>query len=206
MPATQLHFVRHGEVFNPKRVLYGRLPEFGLSERGHKMARAAAEDFLNRGIEVSRIWVSPLQRTQESAAPWHELFGTEPTLEPRVIEPWNKFEGYPMGARALLRNPALARHLYNPNRPSWGEPYTEIVKRMHAAASDIWQQTESGHAVVVSHQLPIWMLYSHAAGLKLPHDPRARRCDLSSVTSFEMRDGVLVPVDYREVKLAEARS
>lgn len=203
MPASQLHFVRHGEVHNPERVLYGRLPDFGLSDRGHRMARAAAEGFRERGIEVTRLKVSPLQRTRESALPWQELYGLTPEIEPGVIEPWNHFEGYRMGPRALLKNPFLVRHLYNPKRPSWGEPYQEIAKRMHAVAQKLWHSTESGHAVVVSHQLPIWMLYSLSAGLKLPHDPRARRCDLSSITSFEMRDGLLVPVDYKEVSLAE---
>ncbi len=203
MPATRLHFVRHGEVHNPRGVLYGRLPEFGLSERGHQMAAAAAKSLFEEGIEVARLRVSPLQRTQESARPWAELYGLEPELEPRVIEPWNKFEGYRMGPRALLANPTLARHLMNPRRPSWGEPYVEIADRMRAAAEDLYNSTESGHAVVVSHQLPIWMLYSQAAGLALPHDPRSRRCNLSSITSFDMVNGLLVPVDYREVDLSK---
>jgi hypothetical protein len=47
------------------------------------------------------------------------------------------------------------------------------------------------------------MLYSQAAGLSLPHDPRSRRCNLSSITSFDMVNGLLVPVDYREVDLSK---
>ena len=41
MPAELLHLVRHGEVHNPQRVLYGRLEGFGLSDLGHGMAAAA---------------------------------------------------------------------------------------------------------------------------------------------------------------------
>ena len=42
MPADLVHLVRHGEVDNPGGVLYGRIPGFGLSELGHRMAEAAA--------------------------------------------------------------------------------------------------------------------------------------------------------------------
>ena len=39
---TTVHVMRHGEVFNPTGVLYGRLPGFHLSERGRAMARSVA--------------------------------------------------------------------------------------------------------------------------------------------------------------------
>ena len=43
MPADRLHLVRHGEVFNPDHILYGRLEGYHLSELGHRMAASAAE-------------------------------------------------------------------------------------------------------------------------------------------------------------------
>jgi broad specificity phosphatase PhoE len=69
---------------------------------------------------------------------------------------------------------------------------------MTDAALSAWDSVDSGDVVVVSHQLPIWMLYRSSQGLALPHDPRKRRCSLSSITSFEVVDGKLVEVDYRE--------
>lgn len=103
-----------------------------------------------------------------------------------------------MGARGLLKKPALAVHLYNPLQPSWGEPYEEIAQRMTDAALSAWEVGGGSDVVFVSHQLPIWMTYLSASGLRLPHNPRNRRCSLSSITSFEVQDGKLVPVDYRE--------
>lgn len=197
MPAPRLHFVRHGEVFNPQKVLYGRTPGFGLSELGHQMAQAAAKTLRDQGVSVQKLVVSPLQRTLESAKPWQELFGLAPTEEERIIEPWNQFEGYPMGYRALLSRPALAVKLYNPMKPSWGEPFSQIQKRMEAAALH-HAEDASTDVVFVSHQLPIEMLYRSANGLALPHNPRQRRTSLSSITSFELRDGKLVEVDYLE--------
>jgi broad specificity phosphatase PhoE len=198
MPASRLHFVRHGEVFNPKGLLYERLDGFPLSDRGHQMTAAAAEELKSMGLNPKRLLVSPLERTRQSAAPVAKEFGLELEIEERIIEPWNKLKGYPMGAKALVANPGLAIHLYNPGRPSWGEPYREIADRMTEAALDAWENTSEGDVVFVSHQLPIWMTYRSAMGLRLPHNPQSRRCSLSSITSFEVDSGRLLPVDYRE--------
>lgn len=198
MPASRLHLVRHGEVFNPRGVLYERLDGFELSDAGHKMAQAAAQALASQGRPISKLLASPLLRTQQSAAPIAKQFGLEIETEPRVIEPWNKFKGLKVGAAAILKRPSIALSLYNPAKPSWGEPFNEIAERMQGAALDAWHQSEGGDVVIVSHQLPIWMLYRSSQGLKLPHDPRARRCSLSSITSFELVDGKLKEVDYLE--------
>lgn len=208
MPANRLHFVRHGEVFNPKGVLYERIPGFGLSDLGHEMAASAAAQLAAENRKIVKLLASPLQRTQESAAPLAKHFGLDIQHEPRVIEPWNKFAGHQMGGRSVLKKPSLVLHLYNPSKPSWGEPYQEIAQRMTDAALEAWQSVDSGDVVFVSHQLPIWMLYRSSQGLALPHDPKRRRCSLSSITSFEVIDGKLVAVDYREpgLELASAKS
>jgi broad specificity phosphatase PhoE len=197
MPA-RLHFVRHGEVLNPRGLLYERLEGFPLSERGEQMAKAAAEQLSDLGREIGGLFVSPLERTRQSAQPISEKFQLIPKIEERIIEPWNKLRGYPMGLRGLIAKPALARHLYNPLRPSWGEPYQEIAARMTEAALSGSKDSQGADVVFVSHQLPIWITYLSAKGLGLPHNPRQRRCSLSSITSFEVDYGKLVPVDYRE--------
>ena len=204
MPA-RLHFVRHGEVFNPKGLLYERLEGFPLSDRGRQMAEAAAKELVGLGRDIGSLYVSPLERTRQSAAPIAEQFSLPLKIEERIIEPWNKLRGYPMGARGLIAKPALAIHLYNPLRPSWGEPYSEIAQRMTEAALSGWEQSQGADVVFVSHQLPIWMTYLAANGLSLPHNPRARRCSLSSITSFDVENGKLIPVDYREPGLALLR-
>jgi broad specificity phosphatase PhoE len=196
VPAARLHLVRHGEVHNPARVLYGRLPGYGLSTDGRRMARQAAEYVKALERPVSVLISSPLQRTRESAEPFTELFGIEPVIDERVIEPTNVFEGKRM-ARALV-NPWNWRHLRKPALPSWGEPYADVVGRMNKAMTEAWDGVESGDVVIVSHQLPIWITHLAVAGLPLRHDPRARRCALSSVTSFEMVDGKWTETAYAE--------
>lgn len=159
------------------------------------MARVAAEHVQSLGRAVSGLVASPLQRTRESAEPFTELFGLEPVIDERVIEPTNVFEGKRM-SRAVL-NPGNWRHLRDPDLPSWGEPYLDVVARMNAAMTDAWNGVDGGDVVIVSHQLPIWITHLSVAGAPLRHDPRRRRCALSSVTSFE-RDGDT----WREVSYA----
>ncbi|GAB2843764.1 histidine phosphatase family protein [Microbacterium insulae] len=197
MPADRLHLVRHGEVHNPQRVLYGRLPGYGLSEDGRRMARQAAEYIQTLDRRVSTLVCSPLQRTQESAEPFTELFGLEPRVDERVIEPTNVFEGRRM-LRALV-NPWNWRHLRKPALPSWGEPYADVIARMNEAMTDAWEAADGGDVVIVSHQLPIWITHLAVAELPPRHDPRDRRCALSSVTSFEMdADGKWTEIAYVE--------
>ena len=196
MPADRLHLVRHGEVHNPRRILYGRLPHYRLSEDGRRMALAAAEYVEGLGRPVTGLRCSPLQRTQESAEPFSEIFGLVPALDERVIEPANVFEGTRMSRS--LRDPRNWWHLRDPSTPSWGEPYQSIAERMEEAMNSAWNETERGDAVIVSHQAPIWITHLHVAGLRLRHDPRTRRCALSSVTSFERVGDV-----WREVAYAE---
>lgn len=183
-------------MHNPARVLYGRLPDYHLSEAGHLMARAAAEHVAALGRPIAELRCSPLERTQESAAPFAELTGLTPVLDERIIEPVNVFEGKQM--RRALRDPRNWRHLRRPSLPSWGEPYVAIVARMRDAMDERWHAADGGDIVFVSHQAPIWMVHLSVAGLPLRHDPRTRRCALSSVTSFERAGDVWREVDYAE--------
>ena len=186
--------MRHGEVHNPGRVLYGRLPGFGLSADGRRMARQAAEYVRSLERPVSALVVSPLQRTRESAEPFEAIFGIEPYIDDRVIEPTNVFEGRRM--QRVFYNPMNWRHLAQPSLQSWGEPYLQVVARMTEAMDAAWDRADGGDVVVVSHQLPIWITHLAMAELPLRHDPRRRRCALSSVTSFERRDGRWREVAY----------
>lgn len=198
MPAKRIHLVRHGEVHNPDGILYGRIPHFHLSERGHQMAQAAADDLKSQRRSITALHTSPLLRTRESSEPIQKLFGLEPNIDARLIEPTNVFEGRKLSLKHIVIRPHLYFHLRNPSTPSWGEPFEAIADRMLEAIEEIWQNTPDGDAVIVSHQLPIWMVHRRLAGLPLPHNPKQRRCALSSITTLERgKDGKFYEVDYR---------
>jgi broad specificity phosphatase PhoE len=202
VPADLIHLVRHGEVSNPTGVLYGRLPEFHLSERGRRMAQLAAQSMAGRPIV--RVTASPLVRTRESARPWLDEFHLPLQLDERLIEPSNSFEGVNI-RRAIRSNPLLVRRLINPWKPSWGEPFVSIAARMMDAVASAHASVDRGEVVLVSHQLPIWMVARTVQGKPLATDPRHRRCTLSSITTV-MWDpdagrnsaGAFAEVDYQE--------
>jgi broad specificity phosphatase PhoE len=206
---TVVHLLRHGEVHNPDGILYGRATGFHLSERGRKMAERVAERIGDR--DITYLASSPLERAQETAAPLAAARGLEVVLDERVVESGNLFEGKRFDLRdSLLRQPSMWPKLWNPFRPSWGEPYREVVARMWPAVLDARQAAAGHEALVVSHQLPIWVTRLHAEGRPFLHNPRRRHCTLCSLTSFTFAGDRLVSVSYSEpagdmIPLAERR-
>jgi broad specificity phosphatase PhoE len=194
---TVVHLVRHGEVDNPGGVLYGRLPNFHLSEDGVLMAKAAAAYLAGRDVVL--LLSSPLERALETAAPIAAQFNLEVRVDERLIEPWNHFEGSKFDVtQAALRQPGSWQHLTNPFRPSWGEPYDDIAARMLSVMADAAREAHGHQAVCVTHQLAIWVARRAAEDRRLWHHPAKRQCGLGSVTSFTYRDGVITGVSYAE--------
>jgi broad specificity phosphatase PhoE len=194
---TIVHLLRHGEVHNPGKILYGRLPGFRLSDAGIGMAEKAAGWFAGR--DVTLLVSSPLERAQQTAAPIAEVLSLPVQIDDRLIEAGNAFEGLRVGVGdGALRQPQHWWKLRNPFRPSWGEPYVEIAARMLAAV-EAARDTARGHeAVLVSHQLPIWTLRLHLEGRRYVHDPRRRQCGLASVTSVSYDGDRMDSISYAE--------
>ena len=202
MAETTVHLLRHGEVFNPEQVLYGRLPGYRLSETGEAMALAAAE-WLADGVvphpPVTHVVSSPLERAQQTAAPVAGKLDLPVEIDDRLIEAGNAFEGLRVGVGdGTLRSPQHWWKLRNPFRPSWGEPYVEIAARMLAAVEAARDAARGHEAVLVSHQLPIWTVRLHLEGRSYLHDPRKRECGLASVTSVTYDGDRFAGVTYAE--------
>lgn len=194
---TVVHLLRHGEVHNPGKILYGRLPGYSLSMVGRAMAAAAAEWFVGR--DVTHLVSSPLERAQQTAAPVAEALSLPVDLDERLIEAGNAFEGRSVaGGAGVFRAPRNWWKLRNPLQPSWGEPYVEIAARMLAAVEAARDAARGHEAVLVSHQLPIWTVRLHVEGRRYAHDPRRRECGLASVTSVTYDGDHFAGVSYAE--------
>jgi broad specificity phosphatase PhoE len=194
---TVVHVLRHGEVFNPDKVLYGRLEGFRLSESGQQMAKLAAEAL--QGSDIRYLVSSPLQRAQETAAPIAAEFNLPIATDDRLIEAANDFEGKRVtGSGGVLKHPSNWWRYRNPLTPSWGEPYRQVAQRMHAALLSARDAAQGHEAVCVSHQLPIVCLRRYLEQRHLWHDPRHRQCSLASLTSFTFAGDELVGIDYGE--------
>jgi len=193
-----IHVLRHGEVENPNKILYGRQSGWHLSERGREMVEVVAD--WTKQFNLGAIHASPLERAQETAEPIAQRHGLKIETDPRLIEAANIFEGkkFELGS-GVLKHPASWWHLRNPWKPSWGEPYEEQINRMLAAIFHARDKAEGKDALVVSHQLPIWILRSAIENRNLLHDPRKRICTLASVTSVHLDDeGVVSGISYNE--------
>jgi broad specificity phosphatase PhoE len=194
---TVVHMLRHGEVENPSKVLYGRLPGYRLSSVGEQMAKAAAQALAPHDITV--VISSPLERAMQTAEPIAAQFEVTISSDDRLIESANFFEGKRVGVGdGALRDPRNWWVLRDPFGPSWGEPYQLIAERMYSALQAARAQAEGHEAVCVSHQLPIWTLRRYLERKRLWHDPRKRQCGLASLTSFHFEDATLVGIGYRE--------
>jgi len=197
MTGTTVHLLRHGEVHNPEGILYGRATGYFLSERGLAMAERVATRIGDR--DITHIVSSPLERAQQTAEPLAKARGLVVGTDERLIESDNYFAGKAFSVRSgLLLNPAAWPHLWNPFKPSWGEPYAAVAARMWAAVQDARAAAEGHEAVLVSHQLPIWTTRLYAEKRRYLHDPRRRQCTLCSITSFEFEGDRLTTVSYSE--------
>lgn len=194
---TVVHVMRHGEVHNPEGVLYGRLPGYRLSELGRAMAQRVAEHLSS--ADITHVGASPLERAQETAQPIADAHGLPIAVDGRLIEADNVFQGLTFGVGdGALSRPRHWKHLRNPFKPSWGEPYRAQALRMLAAMAAARDAARGHEAVLVSHQLPIWIARTHVEGRRLWHDPRNRQCSLASLTSFTYRGDDIVAVSYSE--------
>ena len=84
---STVHVLRHGEVFNPEKILYGLQQGWHLSDRGHEMAGAVAE--WSKQFSIGAIHASPLQRAQETATPVARIHGLDIKTDERLIEATN---------------------------------------------------------------------------------------------------------------------
>jgi broad specificity phosphatase PhoE len=194
---TIVHLVRHGEVRNPTGLLYGRLPDFHLSDLGREMAERVAEDL--RDHDIVHLRCSPLERAQETMAPLAEALGLPVTTDGRVIEAGNRLEGRIVTPLNMLKAGPKSWWLFrNALKPTWGEAYTDIADRMRLAMKDAAEAANGHEAVIVSHQLPIWTARNRLEGRRLWHDPRKRECSLASLTSLHYLDDELDSIAYSE--------
>jgi broad specificity phosphatase PhoE len=202
---TTVHLVRHGEVDNPAGVLYGRLPNYHLSARGRAMADLVADHLAGR--DIAAVVSSPMERAQETAAPIAERHGLAVSLDEDLIEAGNHFQGLAFGVGdGSLRHPRHWPYLVNPFRPSWGEPYVEVVARMMRAVTAALATARAAgperEVVLVSHQLPVWVTRLHLEHRRLWHDPRRRQCSLCSVTTLTYDGDRLTSLSYAEPAVA----
>ena len=194
-----MHLVRHGEVENPKGVIYGRLPGYHLSERGVKEAEAAAERLADSDIGLVRS--SPLERAQETAGAIAARHGLEIETDERILESHSTLEGLGRSLGSFLRSPRHWWHFRNPMTPSWGESFGEIRERMLAAIDDALEDGGGREVVIVSHQTPVLVARMALTKSRMPPWLAVTQCRTGSVTTIERDEDGFVSASYFEPRV-----
>lgn len=192
---TKIHLVRHGEVENPKGVIYGRLPGYHLSERGKKQAEQSAERL--RDNDVGLVWASPLERAQETAAALAAPHGIDVHTDDRLVESDSTLEGLSRDLLHFFRSPKQWWHFRNPMRPSWGESFGSIRSRMLEAINDARGQANGREIVLVSHQTPVLVARLTLTRRRTPPWLGLTPCETGSITTLELEeDGRVASAAY----------
>jgi probable phosphoglycerate mutase len=164
---TVVIFVRHGQTPSTGKILPGRAPGLGLADKGHAQAQAVA-DHLKDSKNIAAIYVSPLQRTRETATPIAKALNLKPTIDKGLLEcDFGDWTGQDLAKlrklpewKAVQRNPSGFRF------PK-GESFSEMATRMSTAV-DRFRAAHSGKTVVaVSHADPIKAATATALGVPL---------------------------------------
>jgi broad specificity phosphatase PhoE len=196
---TRVYLVRHADVENPRRVLYGHLPGFPLSERGRAQAVAVGERLRERGI--SRILHSPLERAAETARLISEqLPEPAPPLvaEPALVEA--EFGRYLQGVpfwQIPVRRPLWVVHKARRGLLPGDEPLDRMGGRVVDLVRRVAAERPDEVALLVSHADPL-----QAAWLLMDGRPQTERelyrkpVDRAGLLEVDVEDGRVVAVSY----------
>lgn len=144
MSPTIIHLVRHGEVHNPKKVLYGRLPRFRLTPKGVWQASEAGRHLQSEPIAA--VYSSPLLRARQTAA---EILAFHPGLKLYTTQLINEvrsfYEGRPADQVDRKRG-----DIYTDSPEGYEQP-TDILRRVHAFIGRLRLRFAGRETVAVSH-------------------------------------------------------
>jgi probable phosphoglycerate mutase len=169
--AADLLLVRHGEsaparAEAPFPLVDGR-GDPPLHPQGRREAELLADRLATTSGDVAAIYVTPLRRTVETAAPLAARLGLEPRVEPGLVEVHlGEWEGGLFRARIAEDHP-IARQMYTEER--WdvipGAETTEALQtRVRAAVERIAAAHADQRVVVVTHGGVIGTILSLATG------------------------------------------
>lgn len=186
--ASMVHLMRHGEVDNPRHVVYARLPGYGLSARGRGQAEAASRYLIRR--PVVSIWSSPLQRALETAEVIAARFQLTVRVHPDLTE-WRFADGWAGIVWEDLprqRPGQLEQYLATPWDLDFGEEtLDDLASRIAGVVRDLDDHHPEGDVVLVSHQDPVQAGRIRLTGRDLS-ELGVDKPGHASVLSFRLRD------------------
>jgi len=159
--------VRHGQTSTTGKVLPGRAPGLHLSAVGRAQAEQAGQRIAALK-QLDAIYVSPLERTRETAKPIAAATGVKSVVERGLLEcDFGDWTGQEL--KALMKLPAWSTVQRSPStfRFPGGESFVEMQLRMLSTLDRLRLRHPGGTIVCVSHADPIKAAMAHLGGAHL---------------------------------------
>lgn len=170
-PPTLVLLVRHGQTPTTGKVLPGRAPGLHLADKGQQQAQIVADRIASLQTakrKVAAVYASPMERTQETAAPISKALGLRTRRNAGLIEAdFGEWTGAEL--KALSKLPEWRTVQRNPSgfRFPGGESFIEMQTRICGAIQRLCAAHPGETIVAVSHADPIKAAVAHAMGTPL---------------------------------------
>ena len=164
-------FLRHGEVKNPKDILYYNIPGYELSERGMSQAEHAAEILLD-DFKIEQIISSPLLRARQTSEIVRKKLNIEFSISEKITE-WDglfNWKGYTFN-EITETNEYL---IYNedPTKLNTNETFFETFQRV----DELYKNNKN--TLFVTHQDTIRSFMFYKLKSKAFNEDKPGHCDL----------------------------
>jgi probable phosphomutase (TIGR03848 family) len=170
-PPTLVLLVRHGQTPTTGKVLPGRAAGLHLADKGRQQADTVAQRIASLQTDkrkVTAVYASPLERTQETAAPIAKALGLRVRRNQGLLEAdFGSWTGAEL--KKLYKLPEWRTVQRNPSgfRFPGGESFTEMQTRICGAIAKLRASHPGETVVAVSHADPIKAAVAHAMGTHL---------------------------------------
>jgi probable phosphomutase (TIGR03848 family) len=176
--------VRHGVTASTGIILPGRAPGLHLSERGVAQAEHVAVRLGELTKKPVALYVSPLERTRETAAPIARALRLRPIVARGLLEcDFGLWTGKKLNLLAKKPEWRAVQHAPSTFRFPDGESFTEMQLRMWTTLERIAAKHRNRTVVVVSHADPIKAAVTYAQGVPLDLFQRTviSTCSISAI-------------------------
>ena len=164
---TVVLFVRHGQTPTTGTKLPGRAPGLHLAEKGIQQAEAAGARIAALG-KVKAIYASPMERTQETAAPIAKACKLRVRTHKGLIEAdFGTWTGKNLSSLRKLPEWTTVQNYPSGFRFPRGESFPEMQTRMTGAITELVGKHPGETIVAVSHADTIKAAVADAAGTPL---------------------------------------
>lgn len=178
---TLVLLVRHGKTPTTGQVLPGRAKGLHLADEGRAQAEAVAQRILGLhqartatqngkpgGVGVTAVYASPMERTQETAAPIAKALGVRTRSRKGLIEcEFGDWTGRKLSELSKLPEWTTVQRHPSGFRFPRGESFGEMQTRMVDAVNVLVAEHPGETVVAVSHADPIKAAVASALGTPL---------------------------------------